>query len=265
MGLRLAPVDLNDAGALRARLREAAADALYVQTVPHQVGDVYDPGEVVAAAKEDLNIPVLVDDNYAAMRSQRLGVQLGADASAFSLFKLLARFNIGCVVGSGEIVARVRRDLSSAGCQVQGSDAMDALRALVYAPVALAIHNQVVEEATGAINRLVADGELPHLSGAVPAQTGMRCVVLVFERPLAQAFLRSAWRNGSPSRSVGEEARFDVLPLFTTLASTFVRATPELGDFAVRVNPLRGGTETILRVLRAALADAEFRAAAEAA
>jgi hypothetical protein len=265
MGLRIAIADFNAPDALRAAARAERPAAVYVQYVPQQLGDTFEMQEVVVAARDAAgdDVRVLVDDNYAVMRCARIGVQLGADASAFSLFKLLAPANIGCVVGRAAIVDGIRRDLASAGCQVQGHDAMEALRSLAYAPVALAIQDRVVRETAGEIDRLIAGGELPHVRAAVAAQPGIRCVVLVFDAPVAEDFLRSAWRNGSPSRSVGEEARHELIPLFTYLTRTFLRAMPGLERYAIRVNPLRGGPETVLRVLRAALDDPEFRDAAE--
>ena len=257
MGLDLRSVDFNSPESLREGLKTEKPEAVYVQRVPQGLGDVQDLRTIISVTREEFgeHVPVLVDDNYAAMRCPQLGVQMGADASALSLFKLLAAINIGCVLGPGEIVSRIRRDLSSAGCQVEGRDAMDALRSLVYAPVALAIQNQVVEEAAARINELIAGGELPYLHRAIPTQPGNRSIVLIFDRPIAEDFLKSAWSNGSPSQSVGEEARYEVLPLFTYLASTFLKATPELRQYAIRINPLRGGSDTILRVLSAALKD----------
>jgi hypothetical protein len=90
----------------------------------------------------------------------------------------------------------------------------------------------------------------------------MRGCVLVLERPVAAAFLLAAWRNGSPSRSVGEEARYDLLPLITAMPGTFVRETPALGQGAVRINPLRGGVDTIVRILKATVDDPALRSAA---
>ncbi|MEA2230018.1 MAG: hypothetical protein QOF04_3648 [Solirubrobacteraceae bacterium] len=259
-------LDFNDVDALGDALRQAPPAAVYVQAVPQRLGDRYDPEAVVAVARAAVpDALILVDDCYAALRAPRIGAQYGADASAFSLFKLLARANVGCVTGRAPVIDRLRARLSSAGCQVQGPDAMDALRSLVHAPVALAIHGEVVAAVAAEAQRMIREGEAPALLGAVDAQPGSRGVVLVFRRPVARAFLAAAWRNGSPSRSVGEEARHDVLPLFTTMPGTWQRAAPTLGDHAVRVNPLRGGPEAVLRVLRAALADPAFARAGAAA
>jgi hypothetical protein len=263
MGLDIHQVDFNDPDALRAELRTTRPAAVYVQHVPQALGDTHDIEATIALVREELGdeARVLVDDNYAVMRSTRVGIQLGADASALSFFKLLAPDQIGCVAGGGEIAAAIRRDLSSAGCQIQGPQAMAALRMLVYAPVALALQNATVLDATARINGEIEAGTLPQLRRAFAAQPGIRCIVLVFEEPIAEAFLRSAWRNGSPSQSVGEEAQFEVLPLFTYLTSTFLKSTPGLEQHAIRINPMRSGPDTILRVLHAALEDDELRRA----
>lgn len=262
MGLEIHQVDFNDPETLRGELRRLRPKALYVQHVPQALGDVHEIDETIALARGELgdSVKVLVDDNYAVMRSRRIGVQMGADASAFSLFKLLAPDPIGAVAGPSEMVGSIRRDLSSAGCQVQGPQAMAALRMLVYAPVALALQNRTVLEATDRINAAIAAGEMPLLRRAVAGQPGIRSIVLVTEEPIAEQLVRSAWANGSPSQSVGEEAQHEIVPLFTYLTSTFLKSTPGLERHALRVNPFRSGPDTVMRVLRAALADPNLRA-----
>ena len=266
MGLDIRYVDFNDTSELEASLRTHSPATLYVQHVPQQLGDSYGIEETVELARsvrgEDLRI--LVDDNYAVMRSHRIGVEMGADAAALSLFKLLAPQAIGVVLADAASVGRIRRDNASAGAQIQGPYAMAALRSLIYAPVALAIQNQTILRTVDEINAGIAAADLPFLAGAYSAQPGIRCIVLLFDRPAAEHFLHSAWRHGSPSQSVGEEAQFEFLPLFTYLTSTFLKATPGLEKYAVRINPLRGGPQTVMRVLRDALADTEFQTAVRA-
>ena len=264
MGLDIAYADFNDTAALERSLRQRPPATVYLQHVPQQLGDRYDVGQTIELiqAVAEPTVRIIVDDNYAGMRAARIGVQLGADASALSLFKLLAPDPIGVVLAGADTVAQIRRDQSSAGCQVQGPQAMAALRALVMAPVALAVQDAAVTAAVAQINERIAAGSLPFVARAYAAQPGVRCVVLVFDRPVAVPFLESAWRNGSPSQSVGEEAPFEFLPLFTYLTSTFLKAVPGLEHWAIRINPLRGGPGTILRVLEAALADPAFLEAA---
>ena len=264
MGLDIAYVDFNDVRALEQSLRESPPATVYLQHVPQQLGDNYGIGETIDLIRAVLgdSVRVLVDDNYAVMRSRRIGAQYGADASALSLFKLLSPHPIGAVLATSNATGQIRRDLASAGCQIQGPHAMAALRALVFAPVALAIQNMTVHATVAAVNEGLHSDRFPHVARAFAAQPGIRCIVVLFDKPIAEEFLRSAWRNGSPSQSVGEEAQFEFLPLATYLTSTFLKATPGLERFAVRINPMRGGPETILRLITAALADPDFRRAA---
>lgn len=259
MGLRVTSVDFNDLDRVRAALQKDRPHAVYYQYVPQRLADRWHPDDIIATAREFAGVQLLADDNYAVMRVPRISVQSRADCSAFSMFKLLAAGSIGCVLGSTHVVTSIRRDLSSAGCQVQGPEAMQALRALIYAPVALAVQNRVVVQAAEMVNELVRAGELVGVAGAVAAQPAIRSVVLVLQAPVAEDFLRAAWRNGSPSRSVGEEAAVEALPLFTYLTGTFLRGTPGVERYCLRINPMRGGPEAIVRIIRAALADAQFQ------
>lgn len=261
MAIKSNSVDFNKEAEIRNILEDDQMDGFLIQHVPHQFGDQYNVDELVHLIRSvrGNKFPIFVDDNYAAMRSKKIGVQMGASASAISLFKLLSRANIGCVTGEQEIIGRIRIDSGSAGSQVQGADAMDALRSIVYAPVALAIHNIVVMDACQEINRLISIGDIGHLLEAIPGPAAARSIILVFKDPIAENFLQSAWRNGSPSRSVGEEARYDLLPLFTYIAGTYLKSNPLLKDYVIRVNPLRGGTSTIIRILKSALAEPRFQ------
>lgn len=264
MGLRIRQVDFNDLAELEADLAAAIPSGLYLQHVPQQIGDDHQIDHVIEIGRRvgGEAVRILVDDNYAMFRSRRTGTHMGADASAFSLFKLQAPSPVGCVIGSAEIVDRIRIANSSAGIQVQGRDAMEAIRSLVHVPVALAIQNEVVEETAQRIDEAITAGRHPYLRAAIAAQPGIRCVVLVFDRPVAEEFVRSAWRNGSPSRSVGEEARHEFLPLFTYITSTFLKGTPGLERYAIRINPMRSGPDTILRIFERSLADEQFQARA---
>jgi hypothetical protein len=264
MGLDVTFVNFNDSDALTAQLRDNPPTTVFVQHVPQQLGDNYSiPGTIdLVRSVSDTPLRILVDDNYAVMRSPRIGVQFGADASSLSLFKLLSPHPIGVVLSDTASVGQIRRDLSSAGCQIQGPHAMAALRALVFTPVALAVQNATIHAAVTEVNNNLGTAEYPFVARAYAAQPGIRSMVLLFDRPIAENFLQSTWRNGSPSQSVGEEAQFEFLPLFTYLTSTFLKATPGLEKFAVRVNPMRGGPDTVLRVLKQALNDPAFQKAA---
>ena len=78
------------------------------------------------------------------------GVELGADASCFSLFKLHGPRASASSSGPATSSERIRRDNYSGGGQVQGHQALDALRALTHVPVMWAVQSQVGAEVAGA-------------------------------------------------------------------------------------------------------------------
>ena len=80
------------------------------------------------------------------MKVSKIGVQCGADLSAFSMFKLLGPEGVGCVLGKKSYIDKIEEFNYSGGSKVQGIEAMEVLRGLVYAPVALAIQAEVNEE-----------------------------------------------------------------------------------------------------------------------
>ena len=86
--------------------------------------DCYDYKAVIAAIKAALpGIPVVTDDNYAALKVDAIGCQAGADLSTFSCFKILGPEGVGAVIGSKELIDRIYKMQYSGGSQVQGHEA----------------------------------------------------------------------------------------------------------------------------------------------
>ena len=73
------------------------------------------------------------------MKVPFIGAELGADLSAFSAFKLLGPEGVGIIVGKAKYIDLIDQQNYSGGGKVQGWQAMEILRSLVYTPVALAI------------------------------------------------------------------------------------------------------------------------------
>ena len=149
MGLKPIRADFNDLEQLKAvcaQHKDEIRGAL-VQLTRQKPEDRYDYKAVIAAIKAALpGIPVVTDDNYAALKVDAIGCQAGADLSTFSCFKILGPEGVGAVIGSKELIDRIYKMQYSGGSQVQGHEAMEALRGLIYAPVALAIQSEVNEE-----------------------------------------------------------------------------------------------------------------------
>ncbi|MFG2136264.1 aminotransferase class V-fold PLP-dependent enzyme [Streptomyces sp. NPDC048650] len=250
LGVRAVEADFNDPGALAEALASGRFGWGYVQHTRQRLADSYDLGEVLAACRA-AGLRTVVDDNYAALRVPWCGVELGADASCFSLFKLHGPEGVGVVVGAADVVARVRADNSSGGGQVQGHQALDALRALTHVPVMWAVQSAVGAEVAG---RLAA-GAVPGVAEVALANAQDRCLLVRLDHPLARALPAAAARHGAAAYPVGANSRYEIAPLFYRLSGSALADAPELADWTVRINPMRAGADLVVDILARALAD----------
>ena len=250
MGLKPVKIDFNNVEDIDESLIEDINFCL-IQHSRQRIDDRYDLEEVIKklkAIKKDLYI--LVDDNYVVMKARKIGVQSGGDSSAFSLFKLLGPEGIGCIVGDKDTIDRIRQMNYSGGSQVQGFEAMDALRSLVYAPVALAIQKEVVDEVVERIN----EGCIKGIKSAFIANAQSRVILVEFEQPIAKKVLEYTNLLGGAPHPVGAESRYEVTAMFYRVSGTFLKSNPQLEDYMIRINPMRAGADTIIRVLDEAVA-----------
>lgn len=147
MNLQTIVCDYNSLKAVKQRLLENPnCNLFYVQHSRQSPKDHYDLSELIQWVRQIRpQITVVVDDNYTALKSPKIGVELGASYSCISGFKLLGPPGIGIVVGKKEGIQKIHQQNYSGGSQVQGFEAMDLLRSLVFAPVTIAIQNEQVE------------------------------------------------------------------------------------------------------------------------
>lgn len=249
IGVRTVEVDFNDRAALREALASGRFRWAYVQHTRQRLADSYDPAEVLAACRA-AGVRTLVDDNYAVMRTPAAGVELGADASCFSLFKLHGPEGIGVVVGARDLVAHIRRDNYSGGGQVQGHQALDALRALTHVPVMWAVQSQVGAE----VAERLAAGEVAGVAEVRIANAQDRCLLVRLDRPVAKELPAVAARFGAAPYPVGSNSRYEIAPLFYRMSSSALDDSPELADWTVRINPMRAGADLVVDILRRSLA-----------
>lgn len=254
LGVRTVAVDFNDARALDEALASGRFAWAYVQHSRQRLADRYDPGEVLAACRAH-GVRTVVDDNYAVMRVPASGVELGADASCFSLFKLHGPEGVGVVVGSRDLVDRIHEDNYSGGGQVQGHQALDALRALTHVPVMWAVQSQVGAE----IAERLAAGEVDGVAEVRIANAQDRCLLVRLDRPVARELPAAAARYGAAPYPVGANSRYEVAPMFYRMSSSNLDDAPELADWTIRVNPMRAGADLVLDILRRSLADLQHR------
>lgn len=225
--------------------------AALVQFTRQQPKDSYDMGTVIErihTVKPDL--PIVTDDNYAVLKVKKIGVELGADLSCFSTFKLLGPEGIGCIVGEQQYIERIRKEHYSGGSQVQGHEALAVLRGLVYAPVALANQAKVIQQTLDILN----SGNIPEIKTAYVANAQSKVLLVEFKEPIAKEILQQTDNLGAAPNPVGAESKYEVIPMFYRLSSTFRQYDPSLSATTIRINPNRSGSQTIIRILKEAIA-----------
>lgn len=250
MGLKLVKADFNNLESIRAALENNKIDGALIQYTRQKIGDSYNIKEVIEVIKShSAEIPIITDDNYAVMKVREIGAECGADLSAFSLFKLLGPEGIGCVVGGGEYVGKIIKSNYSGGGQVQGHEAMEALRGLIYAPVALAVQSEVNNELVSRIK----GGEIKGVKDAFLANAQSKVLLVEFDSPVAEKVLREAEKLGAAPNPVGAESKYEFVPMFYRVSGTFRQADSTLEERMIRINPMRAGADTIIRILREAI------------
>lgn len=248
LGLVPVAADFNDPKEIERVMQEnpdiEAALVQYTRQVPE---DRYDMKEVVDTIKSQKDIPIVTDDNYAVMKVERIGTQCGADLSCFSTFKLQGPEGIGCIVGKKKYIDALIREHYSGGSQTQGWEAMEVLRGLVNAPVALAIQAQVIESLLAKVQ------ELPQVKDAFIANAQSKVLIVEFHEPVAEQVLARAEKLGALPNPVGAESKYEIAPMFYRVSGTFRKEDPTREQRMIRINPNRTGPDTIIEILKSAL------------
>ncbi|MDL2267029.1 hypothetical protein LJC46_03465 [Desulfovibrio sp. OttesenSCG-928-G15] len=255
MGIRTISADFNRKDAVQRVLGEAgdSIQGILVQHARQKPDDSYDFAETLRLLKSlRPDIPLLTDDNYTALKTPCLGCQAGAELSSFSCFKTLGPEGVGVLLGKKEFVRRAAGLQYSGGSQIQGHEAMAALRGLIYAPVALAIQAEVTEE----LVRRLCGGEVPGVSGAFVANAQSKVLLVELEEAIAEDVLRLAPGFGAAAYPVGSESKYEFVPMMYRISGTFRQQDPELEKRMLRINPMRAGADTVIRILRQAIAGA---------
>ncbi|MEW9677825.1 aminotransferase class V-fold PLP-dependent enzyme [Lentibacillus sp. L22] len=225
-----------------------------IQHTRQKIDDHYDLAETISVIKSvNDSLPIMTDDNYAAMKVELIGVQAGADLSTFSLFKLLGPEGIGLILGRRELIERIEKYNYSGGSQVQGCEALEALRGLIYAPVMLAIQANVNEQLVERLN----NGEVAAVKKAFLANAQSKVLLVELAEPIAEKVLEHALELGAAPNPVGAESKYEFVPMFYRVSGTFLAADPGLQKTMIRINPLRSGADTIIRILSSAIAQAK--------
>ena len=250
LGLKTAEADYNQPEQIR-QVLEAFPDikGAVIQYTRQKPDDSYEVKQVIRQIKSVKEIPVLTDDNYAIFKVPKAGVECGGDLSCFSSFKLLGPEGIGVIAGKKGYLETLRKENYSGGMQVQGWEALEGLRGFAYAPVSLAIQARAGE----ACVRRLKQGEVPGVKQAFLANAQSKVVLVEFCGNIAKAVLLEAEKLGAAPYPVGSESRYEVAPMFYRISGTFRAYDKELEQRMIRINPMRAGDDTVIRILKQAV------------
>ncbi|MDI6601942.1 MAG: aminotransferase class V-fold PLP-dependent enzyme [Thermoanaerobacteraceae bacterium] len=248
MGLELIRADMNDTEAVLEALSEDIK-AVYIQHSRQKSSDRYDMYELIEAIRDASNVPIITDENYTVLKTRYIGTQVGANASCFSCFKLLGPEGIGCIVCDKNVADRIREMNYSGGGQVQGHEAMEALRSMIYVPVMVAIQAEEINKVADAINSGMIEGA----KAAYITNAQSRTILVELCEPISAKVIEEADSLGAATHPVGAESRYEATPMFYRASGTFIKDNPEIKDYMIRVNPMRAGSETVLRILKEAI------------
>lgn len=241
----LIEADFNDLEELKHIIKTHTLDGALVQITRQKPNDSYQAEEVIQTIKACKDIPILTDDNYTIMRVPAIGVELGADMSAFSAFKVLGPEGVGVIVGKAKWIDRIEKMNYSGGGKVQGWQAMECLRMFTYAPVALAIQAEEVEKAV----QMIKEAQLPKIKQVFIASAQSKIIIVEFYEDIASDVLKEAEKLGAAPNPVGAESKYEVLPMFYKVSGTFIKHHPQAKSRMIRINPMRSGASTVVRIL----------------
>lgn len=251
MGVVPIPVDFHDPKRVMEMIKEnPELKGALVQHTRQKMDDRYDLAEVIEVIRSaNPQLTIITDDNYAAMKVEKIGTEAGADLATFSLFKILGPEGIGLILGKAALISNIEKLNYSGGSQVQGYEAMEALRGLIYAPVMLAIQANVNDQLISFLN----NGKVEGVKQAFLANAQSKVLLVEFDEPIAEEMLLHANDLGAAPNPVGAESKYEFAPMFYRVSGTFLAADPSLSKTMIRINPLRSGVDTILRILETSI------------
>ncbi len=248
MGVKIVTADYNNQDEFQEAIKNKEIKLAIVQHTRQKIDDSYDYHQIIKILAQN-QILTITDDNYAALKVKKIGCQTGATLSTFSVFKLQGPTGVGLVVGSKKCIDQIRNSNYSGGSQVQGYEAHEALRAMVNAPVSLAISAKVCAELVSRIN----EGELKNVKSAFIVNAQSKVAIIKLQKPNAKAVIKKCEQLGCAPHPVGAESKYEIVPMVYRVSSTFKASLKEDAEYYIRVNPMRSGVDTILRILKEAI------------
>lgn len=253
MGLRTKKIDYNRLEELQSSLQQdKESKVFYIQHSRQQPSDHYEIELLIKLVKKMRpDLPIVVDDNYCAMKMKGIGIQYGADYSTFSGFKLLGPEGIGVIIGKAKGIERIHARNYSGGGQVQGFEAHELIRSMVFAPVMFAIQNEQVEE----LAKRLRNGEISGVKDVYITNAQSKNVIVVWEKPIARQIIEIAAQFGAATYPVGAESRYELIPMIYRVSGSFIESEPDLIDHGIRINPMKSSASMCISILNSILKD----------
>lgn len=248
-GIKIVEADYHDVNEIEKVLAKETIDCAIIQHTRQQPEDRYDIQNVIHTIKQYKNISILTDENYAVMKVPHIGAEMGADVSAFSAFKLLGPEGIGVIVGKKSLLDEIEHKNYSGGSKVQGWQAMEVLRSLVYVPVMQAIQSNVNQEIILKLKNM----KIKEIKDVFLANAQSNVIIVEFENEIAAEVLYEAERLGAAPNPVGAESKYEVIPMFYRVSGTFRNYDPTLVKRMIRINPMRSGADTVINILKTSI------------
>lgn len=254
LGIKVDKVNFNDLNAVINKITDHKIDGILIQVTRQKMDDSYDLIELIKAIRAvNSMVAIVTDDNYSALKTNKIGSQAGATLSCFSSFKLLGPEGIGCIIGAKKEIMQLRKDNYSGGGQVQGHEALDVIRGMIYAPVSLAISSIVSDTVSSRLNA----GEVEEVAEAIVVNAQSKVVIVKLKKNIAKSVIKLANDLGALPNPVGAESKYEFSPLFYQVSGTFKAVDKEAENTMIRINPNRAGADTIIRILKLAIVNAE--------
>lgn len=250
MGIEPIFVDFNEDLEVLKAIRNHPLDGVLIQVTRQKINDSYDMEQLIRQIrKENSTIPIITDDNYSVLKTKEIGTEAGASLSCFSTFKLLGPEGIGCIIGEKKYIERLRQENYSGGGQVQGHEALDVLKGMIYAPVSLAISAKVGDETCRRLN----NGEVKNVKEAFVVNAQSRVVIVKLTKSIAKQVINESTKLGALPNPVGAESKHEFSPLIYRVSSSFRKMDSSAEETMIRINPNRAGADTIIRILQQAM------------
>ena len=80
-------------------------------------------------------------------------------------------------------------------------------------------------------------------------------MLVEFYSDCAEALLKITPVKGAAAHPVGSESIYEFVPMIYRVSGTFKAFDPSLTKRMIRINPMRSGADTVIRILKESLAE----------